>query len=105
MKDLITRINMLSRKKKEKGLSPQEINEQRELWDLYLKNIRSQVVEALESAGYKPKKKQEKYCSCGHCSPREAHVSGHCPPGEESRGDTPGPVKDDVWGKPDGSLH
>jgi len=70
MKDLIARINKLSRKKREQGLTPQEEKEQQELRAMYLKNIRHQIVDALESAGYKPKKKQEQTCSCGHCSPR-----------------------------------
>ena len=82
MKDLIARINKLSRKKREQGLTPQEEKEQQELRAMYLKNIRHQIVDALESAGYKPKKKQEQTCSCGHCSPRT-----------EKRDEVPAPVR------------
>jgi hypothetical protein len=105
MKNLIARINKLSRKKREQGLSPQETKEQKELWDLYLKNIRSQITGALESAGYKPKKKQEEACGCEHCSPREVCGCGHCSSGNEKQGNAPRPDKDDGWGKPDGPLH
>ncbi len=71
-KELIQRINELARKKRAEGLTPEEIKEQQELRSLYLKGIRSQVVDALESKGIKPGNKHDGACSCEHCAPDKA---------------------------------
>lgn len=71
-KELIQRINELARKKRAEGLTPEEIKEQQELRNLYLKGIRSQIVDTLESSGYKPGKKHDTGCSCEHCATEQA---------------------------------
>ncbi len=86
MNDVIARINRLSRKKREQGLTPQEEKEQRELRAMYLKYIRNQIADALESAGFKPKEKKEQTCSCGHCAPRAEKREGACPAEDIHRG-------------------
>ncbi|HPU35431.1 MAG TPA: DUF896 domain-containing protein [Bacillota bacterium] len=86
MNDLVARINWLARKKREQGLTPQEEKEQRELRARYLKYIRNQLVDALESAGFKPKGKKEETCSCGHCAPRAEKQGVPCSAGDISRG-------------------
>ena len=69
MNDLVARINWLARKKREQGLTPQEEKEQRELRARYLKYIRNQLVDALESAGFKPKGKRRKPAVAGIALP------------------------------------
>ncbi|MCG9968551.1 DUF896 domain-containing protein [Pelotomaculum terephthalicicum JT] len=67
-KELIDRINFLARKQRNGGLSPQEKEEQKELREMYLENIRRQVVDALESAGRKPNgDKHDVACGCEAC--------------------------------------
>ncbi len=48
-KQMIKRINELAKKKKEQGLTPEELQEQRELYAVYLHNIREQVKMQLET--------------------------------------------------------
>jgi len=70
-KELVERINFLARKQRNGGLTPQEKEEQKELRERYLENIRRQVVDALESAGYKPKdEKHDVACGCDTCLER-----------------------------------
>ena len=64
-KELLGRINELARKKKEEGLTEEEQKEQARLREVYLADIRSQVVNQLESAGCKPKTDHGDNCSCG----------------------------------------
>jgi hypothetical protein len=42
--------------------------EQMELRNLYLKGIRAQVADVLESSGLKPGKKHNGACECEHCA-------------------------------------
>ncbi|HBC91556.1 MAG TPA: hypothetical protein DCZ10_01265 [Pelotomaculum sp.] len=67
-KELIQRINALARKQRAEGLTPEEKKEQQELRNLYLKSIRSQVVDTLQSSGFKPGKKHNGACTCEHCA-------------------------------------
>lgn len=46
---MIARINELAHKKKNIGLTPAELQEQKELYKLYLGNIRSQLKAQLDS--------------------------------------------------------
>lgn len=49
----IERINELAKKKKESGLTPEEIQEQAALREEYLKSIRENFRQTLESIEYK----------------------------------------------------
>lgn len=48
-KELLERINFLARKKRNEGLSPEEISEQKKLYEIYLSSIRGQVTNLLDS--------------------------------------------------------
>lgn len=47
--ELLARINELSRKKRTVGLTDEELAEQKELYKIYLAEIRGQVTNLLES--------------------------------------------------------
>ena len=47
--ELLARINVLARKKRTEGLTPEELAEQKELYKIYLAAIRGQVTSLLES--------------------------------------------------------
>ena len=49
MQEMIARINFLERKKRTEGLTEGELIEQKELYELYLGNIRAQVKQKLDS--------------------------------------------------------
>ena len=49
MQEMIARINFLARKKRTEGLTEGELIEQKELYELYLCNIRAQVKQKLDS--------------------------------------------------------
>lgn len=49
MQEMIARINFLARKKRTEGLTGGELIEQKELYELYLGNIREQVKQKLDS--------------------------------------------------------
>ncbi len=49
MQEMIARINFLARKKRTEGLTEGELIEQKELYELYLGNIRAQVKHKLDS--------------------------------------------------------
>ncbi|MFZ5645688.1 MAG: DUF896 domain-containing protein [Bacillota bacterium] len=66
-KELVDRINELARKQRAEGLTENEKKEQHELRQQYLQGIRTQVVDAFESMGIKPKGHREK-CTCDTCS-------------------------------------
>lgn len=66
-KELVDKINWLARKQRSEGLTEEEKEEQIRLRQLYLQGIRSQVVDALNSMGLKPKPKHLKECSCPNC--------------------------------------
>lgn len=48
MQEMIARINFLARKKRTEGLTESELIEQKELYELYLGNIRAQVKQKLD---------------------------------------------------------
>lgn len=62
-KDLIDRINALSRKERQCGLTGEERLEQAVLRRKYLDSVRDQLREQLESAGIP--KKHGRDCACG----------------------------------------
>jgi uncharacterized protein YnzC (UPF0291/DUF896 family) len=66
-KELLAQINELARKQREEGLTEEEIKEQGELRKVYLAGIRSQVVNALESKGCKPKTEHNNSCGDSDC--------------------------------------
>ncbi|MFX4263187.1 DUF896 domain-containing protein [Pelotomaculum propionicicum] len=66
-KELLDRINELARKKREAGLTEEETEEQCRLRKIYLADIRSQVVNALEASGCKQKAKHGSSCGCPNC--------------------------------------
>ncbi len=49
MQEMIARINFLAAKKRTEGLTEGELIEQKELYELYLGNIRAQVKQKLDS--------------------------------------------------------
>ena len=49
MQEMIARINFLARKKRTEGLTEGELIEQKELYELYLGNIRAQIKQKLDS--------------------------------------------------------
>lgn len=49
MQEMIARINFLVAKKRTEGLTESELIEQKELYELYLGNIRAQVKQKLDS--------------------------------------------------------
>lgn len=49
MQEMIARINFLAHKKRTEGLTEGELIEQKELYELYLGNIRAQVKQKLDS--------------------------------------------------------
>ena len=49
MQEMIARINFVARKKRTEGLTEGELIEQKELYELYLGNIRAQVKQKLDS--------------------------------------------------------
>lgn len=66
--DMIKRINELAKKKKNQGLTPEELNEQKELYALYLRDIRKQVKTQLD-ARIKP----EHPAGCDCCGDHHHH--------------------------------
>ena len=69
--EMIKRINELARKKKETGLTPEELTEQKELYAVYLKNIREQVKAQLET-------NLTHDCGCDCCGDHHHHHNGKC---------------------------
>ena len=65
-KELIDRINELSRKQRSVGLDDNEKVEQSKLREIYLQGIRGQVIDGLESIK-SDQKKHDSGCACGHC--------------------------------------
>jgi len=54
-RELVEKINYLARKERYEGLTGEEKNEQQKLRRQYLDNIRQQIVDAMEGAGYAKK--------------------------------------------------
>jgi len=69
--DMIKRINELAKKKKEQGLTPEELQEQKQLYAVYLDGIREQVKTQL-GAGMK----HVHPAGCDCCS--DHHHHGKC---------------------------
>lgn len=67
-RELVQRINELSRKQRTEGLTPGEKEEQQKLRNLYLQGIKAKVADALESYNIKPVKTHKDSCRCGHCA-------------------------------------
>ncbi len=57
-KELINRINELAKKQKTSGLTPEEKAEQAKLRKIYLKGIRAQFKQTLDSIEVAPPEKQ-----------------------------------------------
>ena len=53
--ELVNRINHLARKERFEGLTAEEKEEQQKLRRQYLDNIRQQMIDALEGAGFEKK--------------------------------------------------
>lgn len=70
-KEMIDRINELSRKQRQASLTDEEKAEQATLRRSYLDNIKAQVRNQLEAA-HIPEKKQHSHCSCG-CNGEHRH--------------------------------
>lgn len=68
--DLINRINELARIKKEIGLSPEQEQEQKQLYRQYLEYIKGGVKTALDEA---QAKRVNPSCSCGHPNCKHTH--------------------------------
>lgn len=74
-KELVSKINYLARKQRNEGLTVQEQTQQKELREEYLKGIRHQVVDALQSAGCKTKSHgHDASCDCEACSEHEQNL-------------------------------
>ena len=71
-KELVQRINELAHKKKTKGLTDAEREEQQQLYKTYLASVREQVSSQLESAGIGSKDHQHHDCHDG-CSEHHQH--------------------------------
>lgn len=69
MEDKIKRINELAKLKKERGLTSAEAKEQKALYEIVLKNVRSQVTTQLDEAGFRKKSS----CQCGCQNHRGFH--------------------------------
>ena len=54
-KNMLNRINELAKKKREQGLSPEEQAEQKELYKVYLGEIRAQFDQTLDNVSVKEK--------------------------------------------------
>ena len=65
MKEMIARINFLARKKRTTGLTESELIEQKELYEMYLGNIRAQVKQKLDSITFVDKTKAGQHHLCG----------------------------------------
>lgn len=70
-KELIDRINELANKKKNQGLTPNELAEQQRLYKIYLSSIREQVTTQLEAARANSNKPDDS-CTC-HCGEHHHH--------------------------------
>jgi len=66
-KEMIDRINRLARKQRSEGLTPEEKLEQHNLRRLYLKNIRTQITDQLDSLGCRPKSGYAGNCARETC--------------------------------------
>lgn len=71
-KELVERLNQLARKKKAEGLTPEEQEDQKKLYKIYLASIRGQVTSQLENAGI-PKKGEHHECHEGCCEHHHNH--------------------------------
>ncbi len=57
--EMLNRINELARKKRSVGLSAEEQAEQKQLYDVYLANIRGQMVNLLDSIEFVDKEEKK----------------------------------------------
>lgn len=69
-KELIDKINYLSRKSRSVGLTPEEKEEQAQVRQEYLKGIRQQVINTLDQIKYAPEHPES--CPCG-CKSKSTH--------------------------------
>jgi hypothetical protein len=74
LEEMINRINQLAKKKREEGLSAEELKEQKELYALYLQNIRQQVKAQLDARV----KGHPVGCECDCCGEHHHHHEGEC---------------------------
>lgn len=70
-KELIERINLLSKKQRVEGLTSEEQAEQTSIRRIYIDSIKEQVKKSLEHIEFVPDEEDEnihsKQCKCGHC--------------------------------------
>ncbi len=66
--ELVQRINELAGKKKNEGLTPAELAEQKKLYKIYLASIRKQVTTQLDAAEISPK---DHVCDDTCCHPHK----------------------------------
>lgn len=71
-KELVDRINILARKQKAEGLTPEEKEEQHQLRQQYLKGIRGQVEDAISRIKFV----EDEPCDCG-CGDQHQHNHQH----------------------------
>lgn len=64
-KELIDRINYLSRKSRSEGLTPEEKEEQHQVRQQYLAGIRAQVRDTLDRVQWVDEPQETAKCSCG----------------------------------------
>ncbi|NLO20553.1 MAG: DUF896 domain-containing protein [Syntrophomonadaceae bacterium] len=69
--DLINRINELARIKKEMGLTPEQEQEQKQLYGQYIEYIKGGVRATLDKA--KATRTENPSCSCGHPNCEHSH--------------------------------
>lgn len=78
-KELIDRINYLSRKSRAEGLTPEEKAEQQEVRQQYLAGIRARVQDTLDHVEWvdEEPKQVAAPCSCPSCHGKSHHKHKH----------------------------
>lgn len=74
-KELVERINILARKQKAEGLTPEEKEEQHNLRQEYLKGIRGQVEQSLAQIKFV---EDQPSCGCGEHQPKKKSAGCGC---------------------------
>lgn len=77
-REMVERINELARKKKAVGLTAAELAEQKQLYQVYLQSVRTQVAEQLDAAGIPKKGHDSHVCKDGCCDHHHHHHGPGC---------------------------